>query len=152
MIILFRRPYTLPAHPRLDPRVLRSLVVEFEQQPLPRSHLSWAQSGQLFVTVLAVGGLIAAVFQGWVVGALMAALIVVIWFVFIWNVARAVAILLSQYFADYVAMASPDGRAVRCERCGYDLRGSTAATCPECGEAVIGHPSAAIDQPVSRGK
>lgn len=140
MIILFRRPYSLPAHRRLDPRVLRSLVAEFERQPLARSHLSWAQSGQLFVTLFATGGLVAALFQGWPVGAAMAALIGVIWFVFIWNIARATAILLSQYFADYVAMASPDGRAIRCERCGYELRGSSAATCPECGEAVIGHP------------
>ncbi len=29
------------------------------------------------------------------------------------------------------------GRYITCIECGYDLRSSTSATCPECGASVI---------------
>ncbi|MBN8645360.1 MAG: hypothetical protein J0L61_09005 [Planctomycetes bacterium] len=32
-------------------------------------------------------------------------------------------------------LREPDDPAVRCETCGYDLRGNVSALCPECGAA-----------------
>ena len=38
----------------------------------------------------------------------------------------------------YVSEHWKDGRPPICYACGYDLRGSSGAACPECGEKVLG--------------
>lgn len=102
MILLFRRPYDLPAHWRLKPPHLRALRAEFEQSPYARYWLEWAQAGQVFVTVLALAGLIVASVLGSVVGIAMAILVLILWGWFVRLFAWGVAIRLSSHFADFI--------------------------------------------------
>jgi len=86
----------------LQPLHLKSLVSGFERSPYARYWLQWAQTGQLFITVLAVLGLIIAVALGWPVGAAMAMVLLLIWVWLLRILAWGVAIRLSAHFADFV--------------------------------------------------
>lgn len=111
MILLFRRPYDLPARWRLKPPHLRALRAEFEQSPYARYWLQWAQAGQLFMTVLAVAGLIGAIVQGSFVGIAMAILVLLLWGWFMRLFAWGVAIRLSPHFVDFITATGHEEKA-----------------------------------------
>ena len=55
-----------------------------------------------------------------------------------------VACILAQLIYFLLRESHVEGEYVRCRCCAYNLTGNVSGVCPECGEAIAGHPGETV--------